>query len=288
MFLVGGKDPIWRGSPFSASWGDGGNGPGPSRVLVAPSEAIGFSAHSFLAFAATVTGDGGTPELSTIWGGQINVNYLGFSTLKARWDANGVDRTGAYSGALWATEFTNPADGWPAVNSDASRETLQYLYWYALTAQAKGCKAMFIYPPWSPEGMDIDAATMARAQSWRDWLVARAEITIPVYVMPVPIIVARFRARFAPQSIYSDGLHLRGPTDAAPNANMDALATGLYAMMTGQRVATNPAWSADMLAQVGIVWAAIQEYATTGLGGTVTVTGDFGGADPLPNPAALP
>lgn len=260
----------------------------PARATIAPTEGVAFSAHSFLAFAATVTGDGGSAVFDALWDGPVLVNYVGFSTLKDRWDANGVDRTGTYSGALWATEFTNPADGWPAIASAASRQTLQYLYWYALTAQAKACKALILYPPWSPEGMDIDAATMARAQSWRDWLVARAEITIPVYVMPVPIIVARFRARFAPQTIYSDGLHLRGPTDAAPNKSMDAMGVGLRMMMTGARVADDPGWTVEMRDQVAIVWDTIAEFACTGLGGGAIVTGDFGGADPLAAPLALP
>lgn len=188
----------------------------PGRVVVGATEGVGLSAHSFLAFASQVTGDGGSAVFPSLWSGPRFLNYMGFSTLKARWDANGVDRTGDYSGALWLTEFVNPADGgWPAPDSTAGRETLQYIFWYALTAQRKGCKALFLYPPWSPEGMEaIDGQTMAWSQRMADWLRARPEITIPVYIMPVPAIVAGFRAFFAPQSIYSDGLHLRGPQDA--------------------------------------------------------------------------
>lgn len=290
MFIIGGRDPIFRGHAFASflSGGAGGAGPGPVRTVIDRAEGVGFSAHSFLAFAAAVTGDGGSPVFDAIWGGPIRLNYLGFSSLKDRWDANGLDRTGTYAGALWLTEFTNPAEGWPAYDSARGIETLQYLFWYGLTAQAKGCKAIFIYPPWSPEGMAaLDPTTMQHAQFWRDWLDARPEITIPVYLMPVPVIVGRFRDYFAPQSIYSDGLHLRGPNDAAPNQSMGAMGVGLDMMMTGQRIPNDAGWNADMIAQVGIVWDTIQEYACTGFGGPVVVT-PIGSTDPLPSPAPLP
>lgn len=259
--------------------------PGPVRPTLARTEAIGLSAHSFLAFAAAVTGDGGSTVFPARWTGARNLNYLGFSSLRDRWDANAVDRTASYSGALWVTEFTNPAEGWPAPDSARGIETLQYLYWYALTAQAKGCKAMFIYPPWSPEGMDLDAVTMRHAVFWQQWLAAH--VSIQVYVMPVPIIVASFRAYFSPQSIYSDGLHLRGSGDTTPNQHMGALGVGLEMMMTGTRPADDAGWDAEMRAQVGIVWTALSEYACAGLGGAVTVE-PITATDPLPNPAPLP
>ena len=261
----------------------------PGRVTIAPTEGVAFSSHSFLAFAAGVTPDGGSTVLASLWQGTRHLNYLGFSSLKQRWDANGVDRTGDYSGALWLTEFVNPADGgWPAPDSAAGRETLQYLYWYGLTAQRKGCKAIFLYPPWSPQGMEaLDPQTMSWFQRQADWWNARPDATIPAYVMPVPAIVAGFRAMFAPQSIYSDGLHLRGSNDAEPNKHMDALAVGLDMMMTGTRPANDPSWTAEMIAQVDIVWAAIRDYACTGLGGAITVTPTPVSADPLPDPMPL-
>jgi hypothetical protein len=101
--------------------------------------------------------------------------------------------------------------------------------------------------------------------------------------MPVPVIVAGFRAMFAPQSIYSDGLHLRGSNDAAPNKHMDALAVGLVMMMTGARPANDPAWTSEMIAQVDIVWTAIRDHACTGLGGSVVIEPTTA-ADPLPSP----
>ncbi|ATQ56435.1 hypothetical protein PYTT13_11905 [Paracoccus yeei] len=100
-------------------------------------------------------------------------------------------------------------------------------------------------------------------------------------------IVAGFRALFAPQSIYSDGLHLRGPQDAEPNAHKDALAVGLVMMMTGARPANDPAWSAEMIAQVDIVWAAIRDHACTGFGGSITIAVPPY-TDPLPEPLPLP
>lgn len=113
-----------------------------------------------------------------------------------------MDRTGAYSGALWLTEFANPyAGGWTARGSAESVETLQHLYWFALTAQAKGCKAVMTYPPWSPASVDASlyGQTMAQAAFWQAWL--GQHVQIPVYVMPVPVIVRRIRTYFAAPAI---------------------------------------------------------------------------------------
>lgn len=174
-------------------------GGGPSRITIAPSERVGFSAHSFLAQAVDNIADEGDPFFMGAWQGGYDLHMMPYSSLAARWDANGMDRTGSYSGALWLTEFTNPYAGWPAPDSAESLETLQHLYWYALTAQAKGCRVLFIYPPWSPQSVDaaLDGQTMAQAVFWRDWLTARPDVTLAVYVMPVPVIVRQIRDYFA-------------------------------------------------------------------------------------------
>ena len=279
------------GSPFQGwraraeAWlFDGG------RTSLAGNERIGFSAHSFLAQAVDNLADAGDPFFRTAWAGGYDMGFAPYSSLKTRWDANGVDRTGSYSGGLWLTEFTNPyAGGWPAPGSAESNDTLQHLYWYALTAQAKGCKALFIYPPWSPASVNasLDADTMAHAVFWQAWL--RQHVQIPIYVMPVPVIVRRIRAYFSPGSPYkdSDDLHLSNTDSGSPRTStMAAMGAGLIMMMMGRRLANDPGWSTQMRDLVGIVWNTIAEYACTGLGGA-TVVAPASGSDPLPEPLPL-
>lgn len=260
------------------------------RVTVAATETVGFSAHSFLAQAVDDLADAGDPFFKNTWAGAHDLNMMAYSSLTQRWDANGVDRTGSYSGALWLTEFANPyAGSWPAPASADGLATLQHLYWYALTAQAKGCKAVFIYPPWSPQSVDpaLDANTMSHAAFWQQWL--GQHVTIPVFVMPVPVIVRRIRSYFGASSPFKDGddLHLSNSVSGTPmTATMASLGAGLIMMMTGQRLADNPAWNTQMRDLVGIVWDAIAEYACTGLGGA-TVVAPVTSADPLPSPAPL-
>lgn len=379
----------------------------PPAEAIMVTDGIGASAHSFLAFTLEQNQDGGTPKFQEIWDGDVLVNYVGFSSLKDRWDLNGVDRTGSYNGALFVTEFTNPVDGWPAYDSERGIETLQYLYWYALTAQAKGCKALYIFPPWSTEAIDADASIMAHAVFWRDWL--KKHVTIPVFVVPSTTIVRDFRNYFgsrvigpylndptavargmtinsigpdnisvtlnttdskrnysipnppansivsfdittttttifridddnnfdAPytqlwsgvagthsveftipassyvrlgflsassssniqitnwrvtkpaQSIFSDGLHLRGPNDSQPNQHYAAMAIGHKAMLLRRQPEDDPTWNQELRDEVGIVWNNLSKYEFTGLGGTETIA-PVATDDPLPNPLPLP
>lgn len=401
--LIGGQGPLSAPVP---------------RVTLTGSERVGFSAHSFLAQAVDNIADAGDPFFRNTWAGGYDLGFAPYSSLKTRWDNNGVDRTGSYSNALWVTEFTNPyAGGWPAIDSAASIETLQYLYWYARMSQAKGCRVMFIYPPWSPQsvGASLDDETMSRAAFWRDWLMARPEITMQIYVMPVPVIVRRMRTYFqtpaigpalneagavsngitingvsvngldytttngsvscygvatppagsivefditstgvtyfridqegdmtspnytelvpggipagtqrvsvtipsytnrayigfrspssavrvqisnwkvtgAAMSPYKDGddLHLSNLVSDAPRTSaMAAMGAGLRMMMLGARLPDDPTWSTQMRELVALVWAALAEYAFTGLGGSVNVT-PTPGQNPLPSPAPLP
>lgn len=382
----------------------------PPAEAIMVTDGIGASANSLLAFTLEQNQDGGTPKFQEIWDGDVLVNYAGFSSLKDRWDLNGVDRTGSYNGALFVTEFTNPADGWPAYDSVRGIETLQYLYWYAITAQLKGCKALYIFPPWSSEGIDADASTMAHAVFWRDWL--KKHVTIPVFVVPSTQIVRDFRNYFnnrqtgpylndpniintaitvnsvtqnslsarstlgtaayaipttiepgsrvefditnetnvyfrldlegdmttpnftelisggiptgtthinvtipaytnrsyigfripsAPfnfqitnwrvtrpaQSIFSDGLHLRGPNDSQPNQHYAAMAIGHKAMLLRRQPQDDPTWNQELRDEVGIVWNNLSKYEFTGLGGTDTIA-PVATTDPLPNPLPLP
>lgn len=68
---------------------------------------------------------------------------------------------------------------------------------------------------------------------------------------------------------------------------MAAMGAGLRMMMLGARLPDDPTWSTQMRELVGLVWAALAEYAFTGLGGSVNVT-PTPGQNPLPSPAPLP
>ena len=250
-------------------------------IFIAMNEAFAASARSFLAFPLTQTPDGGTNFLQTRWQVPYYVNYLGFSTLQQRWDANSVDRTATYSGALWLTEFTGPGQDWPGWNTDANRATLRYLYRYGLMAQAKGCKAVYIYPPWSPEALTaLDPSTMARAESWRVWL--QKYLTIPVLIMPVPQIVAAWRSQYSPQSIYSDGLHMRSPSDPAPNQFYLGMALAIEYMMT-RRAPNMTGVSAEVQALFASAKPIIDGIQSAGLGGSTVIAPD-NTSDPLPYP----
>ncbi|MTH66750.1 hypothetical protein [Paracoccus shanxieyensis] len=252
------------------------------RVSLTGDEGLGASAHSFLAFAIQPAPAGG--DFAGLWSGPVALNYEGFSSLRQRWELNRADRTAAYSGALLLTEIGDLATGLADPASPQGIETLQYLWRYTMAAQAKGCRMVVIYPPWGPEGSDMDADAMAKARYWQDWLRARPEITVPVYLMPVPVIVRGFINMHAPESIYSDGLHLRGPADPPPNENMRALAHALRMMLTGRPETDDPVWSEDLRAMVSIAWAAIASHACTGLGGSVHVAPYPVASDPLPDP----
>lgn len=269
---------------FGAEWEAGGAAVIP-RVTLAGTEGLGFSAHSFL-HQAVAPGDFG--NLGTYWTGAQHMNYAGFSSLKQRWDANGVDRTASYDGALLLTEIGDLVTGLADPASAQGIETLQHLYWYALTAQAKGCRLLGIYIPHSPEGANIDADALAKVQYWLNWLRGQPAITIPVYAIPVPVIVRAMIDRYAPASVYADGLHLRTPSYPAPNQMNNAMGQAVRMFLTGQRPANDPGWNADLIALVDDAWSILQAYQMTGLGGATVVAPFPVASDPLPNPTIPP
>ncbi|WP_347268190.1 hypothetical protein [Paracoccus sp. (in: a-proteobacteria)] len=256
-----------------------------ARPVLPETASLGFSCHSLL-YQAVAPGDCG--DLGAYWTGTMDIAYAGFSSLKQRWDANGVDRTGSYSGALIVTEIGDLQTGLADPASAQGIETLQHLYWFALTAQLKGCKLFGIYPPHSPEGMNLDADAMAKAVYWQQWLSAWPEITIPVHVIPVPVMVRAMIDRFAPASVYADGLHLKTDVYGAPNQMNNALGQMVRMFLTGQRPANDPGWNAEMVTLVDDAWSILQAHACTGLGGATVITPFPVAADPLPQPAALP
>lgn len=266
--------------------GSDGPAPGPvSRVTVPVADGLGFSAHSFLYQAVAPSPYG---ALGDYWTGDIAINYSGFSSLKERWDSNGVDRTADYDGALILTEIGGLETGLADPASPQGIETLQYLFWFVLTAQAKGCKLVGIYIPHSPEGVNIDADALAKVQYWLSWLRARPEITIPVYAIPAPVMVRAMVERYAPASIFIDGLHLRDVSVAPPNQMNNAMGQMVRMFLTGQRPANDPGWNSDLVSLVDTAWGILEAYEMTGFGGSTVIAPYPVAADPLPDPLEVP
>jgi len=283
--MIFGRDPIWNGWPWDNA--QGGNPPSPpaGRVLLLEEDSLAFSAHSF-PYQAIAPGDFG--NLGTYWSGNIFIHYLEFSSLRQRWEAIGQDRTGEYNGALIVTEIGDLETGLADPASAQGIETLQYLYWYALTAQSKGCKLFGIYIPHSPEGVNIDDDALAKVQYWINWLRARPEITIPVYAIPVPVMVRAMIEQFQPSSIYVDGLHLKTTAYTAPNQMNNALGQMVRMFLTGDRPEDDISWNQELIGLVDTAWTIVQDYEMTGLGGSVIIEPYPVAQDPLPAPAPLP
>lgn len=260
--------------------------PGINRVTIQPTESIGMDSHSFGAFPFGYMGDGGgSQEFPDHWSGDKNLTYTGFSSLAQRWALNGPSRTANYTGAGWLAEFADPSGGsWPTPDTSEGQTTLQYLYWWAMLLQQKGCKAMFIMPPHSPEQLPIDANIMSVHQYYVNWLTERPDVTIPVFLMPHTDSVRKIRNRFNDRSIFSDGLHL---VNGSTFDVVGAVGMGFWMMMTGEKTPYDPDWNAEFREMIDIIWDDIANYECTGLGGTTVVT-PWSGSNPLTNPLPLP
>lgn len=260
--------------------------PEPVRVTFSDTAHVVADGHSFLAFSFGYTGDNrGSLTLPNHWQGDIDYNYAGYSSLEQRWNLNGPSRTEPSYDVLWTTEFANPSGGfWP----DPNANTLQYLYWYVLTAQEKNAQAVFLLPPWSPQGMDIDAQVMSAFQYYVDWVKSKPGVTIDIFIIPAPIIVRQWISDFG--NVWDDGLHLAHDDPSGPTGYNSflcgAMGIAFKMMMTGE-LESDSAWSNEMNSAVVSAWTFIQDYACTGFGGTVTVF-PWSGADPLPSPNPLP
>lgn len=261
-----------------------GSAGGATRVVLAETESLGISAHSFLYQATAAAPDGG--NLPGYWTGPIYTHYAGFSGAAERWAANGPDRSGAYSGALIITEIGDLATGLAEPNAPEGAASYQAFFSFAVAARAKGCKLMLIYPPHSPEGTDLDQDTLRKLWRLALWLRARPEIEgLGIYLLPAPLLVRAAITRAAPASIYADGLHLRGSVYPPPaNRTNDALAQMIRMALTGARVTDDPAWDAEMLALVETAWQLVRDHACTGLGGAIQIEPWPITGDPLPAP----
>lgn len=235
--------------------------PQPARPLIATTESIGESAHSFLA----------EPMGSMSWSGPVFYNYIGNSNVKDRWEANGLDRTGDYSGALIVATFGDFTVGTYPPDSPEGIEEVQYLRDYALTAQAKGCRLMIVYPIWTPPGMPtgLDMDTMSKTIAKVNALNAMPEITLRVVTAPVPILARQLEAYYAPTSIWRDGLHMVDPPVPGMRA-IRGMGLMVHSMLTGQRY-TGAAIDAEDGVMADLAWAAVRDHACTGLGGATVI-----------------
>lgn len=112
------------------------------------------------------------------------MHYAGFSSAAERWAANGPGRTGAYSGTLIITEIGDLATGLAEPNSTEGAVSYQAFFNFAVAARAKGCKLMLVYPPHSPEGVNLDQDTLGKLWRLVLWLRARPETAgLGVYLL---------------------------------------------------------------------------------------------------------
>lgn len=268
----------------------GGTPPAPGRSLMVLSDDIVWSAHSLL---ITARGPDHGGDLYQYWTGADRYVFSGFSSLKDRWDANGIDRTFVSTDCMIVTEIADLSTGVFAPDSAAGIESLQYLYWFALNAQNKGCQLFVLYPPWSTQAMDAsyDDDAMSKYQYMADWLAGQPDITMDVALFPTPYIVRDFRDYYDPRSIFGDGLHM---TETSTDATMQSpygMSRAVEMMMTGVK-STRLDGGSDVSALIDLAWDKLQGptgYACAGLGGALTVTPYApAGGDPLPSPAPLP
>lgn len=249
----------------------------PARPLIAVSQSLGESAHSFLA----------EPMGELSWSGPVAVNYIGMSNVDDRWNANGADRTADYDGALIVAIFGDFSIGTFAPDSPEGVNELQYLDYYAQTAEAKGCQLMLISPPHTPPGAPDtwDMETMSKTITKAAWLNARPGRTIRTAVIPMPILARRLVEYYAPASIFRDGLHMnwREPGMAA----MRGMGLLIHATLTGARYA-GPLSDAEDGVMADMAWEVARDYACTGLGGSIVIPPWPMAGDPLPDPAPLP
>lgn len=262
-----------------------------SRASLAVTDGIGTSAHSLLD-AATGATDPAEGILNTLWAGDIHQTFLGWSSLADRWALNGPERTEDYDGTLIVAEIGDLETGIADPASSQGQQTLQYLYWYALTAQAKGCRFFSIYSVWPPAavtGSAMDALvedSFAKMQYWREWLEARPEITIPVYIIPTAAYIAAARALYDPASIYRDVIHL----DQSLDVN-DGLGWFVWMFLRGRKAPDDAGRSTMLQELIDAGWDILRGptgYEMAGLGGAVTVTAHPVASNPLPSPLPLP
>ena len=251
-------------------------GPSMPRRAISPTATILFAGHSFVQTAYGTPLNNGTPEafggiLQTDWPGTALSDFVSFGSMQQVWELDGHLRNAAYDTAILSEVTFDFANGFPAVDSSATRTTLQHLYWAGLTAQARGAE-IILHDVWSPLGGDLTANVHSYFQFLREWL--QDKLQQPVWIVPASAFVMALRNEYG-GAIYEDGLHLGRSSPYA--RGMSYL---VYSMLTQSRypfvVARDEA--IDQLA-----WDILLTYECAGMGGPVGHT-PASGDDPLPVP----
>lgn len=213
--------------------------------------------------------------LQTDWPGATLSDYQAYASMQQIWDLNGNLRNGEYDVAI-ITEFTPDfTNGFPAIDTDATRASLQSLYWAALTAHARGAE-LILQDVWSPQGSDLRTNVHGWFQFARQWL--SAHTGRPIFILPISPYVMAMRDQHG-DVIYEDGLHLlkSGPYPRGTSYLV-------YSMLTQQRC---PFVRSGDEALNQLAWDTLTTYECAGMGGSVLYPA-IESADPLPNPAPLP
>lgn len=277
MFLIGRKNPIWRGWPFGSSLSGRKDQGAQGRTALSPDATILFAGHSFVqtSFGEPVPGDSFGGLFQTDWLGTALSDYVSYGSIREIWELGGNLRNSAYD-AVIVTEFTSDfVNGFPAVDSDATRNTLQHLYWAGRAAQARGAE-IILQDVWSPQGTDLTANVRGYFQFLRGWL--QDKLGQRVWIVPANAFVMALRDRYG-DAIYDDGLHLgRGSRYAR------ALSYMVCSMLTQQRCPFVREGEEE-LDQIG--WEVLLSHECAGMGGEI-VYAAAPGEDPLPDPEPMP
>lgn len=262
--------------------------PEPSRAVLTGNEIVAFDAHSLLDTASGYTGfHGGI--FDDIWNGTVLETYQGGSYISQRWAMNGDVRTAPSYAALMFTEMADFEVGYADPSSTEGINTLQYAFWLVQTAQEKGAQFACIYWAWSPPGSTetLDDDTMSKAAYLRQWLEARPEITIPVYVVPTAYYIRQvidINEQYNPSwEIFADSI---GHLNSSWQEVDESLSWLVWMMYRGIKAPDDGGRSAYLQALIDLGWNVLNQYECTGFG-TEIITPYAVGSDPLPNPAPL-
>lgn len=269
MLGMMGAAAFWPVSPLRAA--------PPLRAPLPPDSTIAFTGHSMIAalFDADDRAYNAGVDFPSLWQGPTLLDFIGWSSNARRWRAMGHARTGRYD-RLVMTDLGDLDSGLPHPASAEGRQNLQHLYWFAMTAIAKGAEPV-LYMPWSPVVADLDDAAQPILHYERQWLERHTGHRI--WIIPAGLFARALRDRTADDpALFVDGVHWR-PDGPAPTG----LAYLTYQFFAMQRV---PAPSLFPETEE-LAWQVLQDYHWAGFGGQSALPA-LEIEDPLPDPAPLP
>lgn len=247
------------------------------RAVLRPDATIAFSGHSMIAaiFPDDDHAYNAGVDFPTLWSGPTHFDFIGWSSNAKRWRAHGYARSGSYD-RLVLTEMGDMERGLPDPASPQGRHNLQYLYWFAMTAIAKGAEPV-LFMPWSPRQPDLDAQAMSVLHYERQWL--EQHTGHPIWVIPAGLFARAAREHYDnDDALFVDAVHWR-PDSAVPTG-LAYLTYQFFAQRRVPRVTLFPEMEE-------LAWQVLQDYRWAGFGGTEAVPA-LQIEDPLPEPAALP